>query len=207
LTRSIDLTSASTATLKYWAWYDIEEDWDYAYLLVSTDDGEHWDLVPATSSRATDPNDQNLGDGFSGRSGGGKDAAWIEETADLNKYAGQKILLRFAMQNDLAVNNFGFAIDDLSIPEINWKDDAETAEPAWTPEGFVLTQNHVPQIWFVRAVEQHTDGTIVLHDLELTEGAGKVDLNFDQFERLVVFVIGQTRYTTVPASYQVSVGQ
>jgi hypothetical protein len=206
LTRSIDLSSTSTATLKYWAWYDIEEDWDYAYLLVSTDDGGHWDLIPATSSRSTDPNDQNLGYGFSGRNGGGKDAVWIEETADLGKYAGQKILLRFAMQNDLAVNNFGFAVDDLSIPQINWTDDAETADSAWASQGFVLTQNDVPQVWFVRAVEQHADGTVVVHDLEIANGTGKVDLNFDEFNRLVVFVIGQTRSTTIPASYQVSVG-
>jgi hypothetical protein len=207
LTRPVDLSSTSAATLKYWAWYDIEEDWDYAYLLVSTDNGEHWNLVPATSSRNTDPNDQNLGDGFSGRSGGGKDAAWIEETADLGKYAGQKILVRFAMQNDLAVNNFGFAVDDLSIAEINWKDDAEAVDSTWTSQGFVLTQNHVPQVWFVRAVEQLTDGTIVVHDLDITNGTGKIDLNFDKFKRLVVFVIGQTRYTTIPGSYQVSVSQ
>ncbi|MBK8618351.1 MAG: immune inhibitor A [Anaerolineales bacterium] len=70
LTRKVDLTHALTATLKYWAWYNIEEDWDYAYLLVSTDNGNHWTLVPATSSRETDPNGQNLGHGFSGISGG-----------------------------------------------------------------------------------------------------------------------------------------
>jgi len=42
----VDLTDVSTATLKYWTWYDIEADWDYAYLLVSTDNGIHWSLVP-----------------------------------------------------------------------------------------------------------------------------------------------------------------
>lgn len=207
LTRSVDLTAVTTATLKYWAWYDIEEDWDYAYLLASTDNGEHWEGVPSTTSRATNPNDQNLGDGFSGRSGGGKDAIWIEETADLSQYAGRKILLQFAMQTDLTVNNFGFAIDDLSIPEINWKDDAEAPESGWDSKGFTLTHNRVPQVWFVRAVEQKPDGTIVVHDLDIVQGSGKVDLNFDEFKRLVVFVIGQTRYTTVPAAYQLSVGR
>lgn len=205
LTREVDLSNVSTATLNYWSWYDIEEDWDYAYLLASTDNGEHWDLVPATSSRDTDPNDQNLGHGFSGKSGGGADAVWIQESADLSAYAGQKILLRFAMQNDLAVNNFGFAVDDLSIPEINWSDDAETIDAGWTSAGFVLSHNRVPQVWRVRAVEERADGSIVVHDIDIVNGTGKLNIDFSNLKRLVVFVIGQTRFTTLPASYQVEV--
>jgi len=205
LTREIDLTSVSGATLKYWAWYDIEEDWDYAYLLVSTDGGSHWDLVPATSSRETDPNNQNMGHGFSGKSGGGADAVWAEETADLSAYAGQTILLRFAMQNDLVVNDFGFAVDDISIPEINWSDDFESSVDAWTADGFVLTHNYIPQVWHVRAVEEHVDGTVTVHDVEVTDGAGAVQVDFTDTNRIVIFVIGQTRYTTLPASYQVEI--
>jgi len=205
LTREVDLSKASSATLNYWAWYDIEEDWDYAYLLVSTNNGEHWDLVPATSSRETDPNDQNLGHGFSGKSGGGADAAWIQESADLSAYAGQKILLRFAMQNDLAVNDFGFAVDDLSIPEINWSDDAEVGASGWTSGGFVRIHNRIPQVWRVRVVEQNKDGSVVVHDMDIVNGTGKLKVDFSNLKRLVVFVIGQTRYTTLPASYQVEV--
>jgi len=204
LTREVDLTGVSTATLKYWAWYNIEKDWDYAYLLVSADSGKHWNLLPATSSRETDPNKQNLGHGFSGVSGGGKESAWIEETANLSDYAGKRILLRFAMQNDLVVNEFGFAVDDLSIPEIGWSDDAESQND-WTSGGFIRIHNRVPQIWSVRAVEQRKDGSILVHDLDIANGAGKLDINFDDLERLVVFVIGQTRYTTIPASYRVEV--
>jgi immune inhibitor A len=205
LTREVDLSGASTATLKYWAWYNIEEDWDYAYLLISADNGKHWTLLPATSSRETDPNKQNLGHGFSGVSGGGKESAWIEEIADLSDYAGKYILLRFAMQNDLMVNEFGFAVDDLSIPEIGWSDDAEAGEGGWTSGGFIRIHNRVPQVWSVRAVEQHKDGSILVHDMDIAKGKGKLDVNLDDTERLVVFVIGQTRYTTIPASYSVEV--
>ncbi|MEW5941423.1 MAG: hypothetical protein AB1750_17295 [Chloroflexota bacterium] len=205
LTRAVDLSKVSSATLTYWAWYDIEEDWDYAYLLASTDNGERWTLVPAASSRETDPNDQNLGHGFSGKSGGEANAQWIEETADLSAFAGKKILLRFAMQTDLAVNNFGFAVDDLSIPEINWSDDAESGEAGWTTEGFIRIHNRVPQVWRVRAVEERTDGSIVVHDLDIVNGSGKLNFDFSALKRLIVFVIGQTRYTGLPASYQVEV--
>ncbi len=205
LTHRVDLTNVSTATLKYWAWYDIEEDWDYAYLLVSTDNGNHWSLVPATSSRETDPNGQNLGHGFSGKSGGGQISQWIQETADLNAYAGKRILLRFAMQNNRSVNNFGFAVDDFSIPEIGWSDNVESGNKDWTSGGFVRIHNRVPQVWGVRSVEQKMDGSVIVHDLDIKSGTGKLEIDFSDLDRLVVFVIGQTRYTTLPASYQVEV--
>jgi immune inhibitor A len=205
LTRTIDLTGVTRVTLNYWAWYDIEEDYDYAYILVSSDNGTHWDLIPATSSRETNPNGQNLSHGFSGISGGGKDPAWIEETADLSAYAGKQILLRFAMQNDLVVNNYGFAIDDLSIPEIGWRDDVESGNNGWITEGFVLSQNYVPQVWSVRAVEQRTDGTIVVHDMTIAKGNGRLKIDFKDLEKLIMFVIGETRDTTMPASYRIEV--
>jgi hypothetical protein len=202
LTRSVDLTAVEDATLKYWTWYDVEEDWDYIYLLASSDGGAHWKLMATSSSRSNDPTGQNLGLGVTGRSNGGDPAAWIEETVDLGAFAGQKILVRFAMQNDLAVNEFGFALDDLSIPEIGWSDDVEAGASDWDSDGFVLTHNRVPQIWRVRAVEQRTDGSIEVHDLELTDGAGELQVDFGGLERLVTFVIGQTRYTNLPSSYR-----
>lgn len=205
LTRSVDLTGISSATLKYWAWYSIEEDWDYAYLLVSTDEGQHWTLVPTTSSRETNPNQQNLGHGISGISGSGKEPTWVEETADLSAFAGQKIQIRFAMQNDLVVNEFGFAVDDLSIPELGWVDDVEADDSGWTSGGFIRIHNRVPQVWSVRVVEQRSDGSIVVHNLEVQNGAGKLAVNFEGLERLVVFVFGQTRHTTIPAAYRITV--
>jgi hypothetical protein len=205
LTRRVDLRDVSTATLKYWAWYDIEEDWDYAYLLVSADNGMHWAPLPATSSRETNPNEQNLGHGFSGKSGGGNESAWIQETANLNAYAGKQIMLRFAMQNNRSVNNFGFAVDDLSIPEIGWNDNVESGGKDWSSGGFIPVHNRVPQTWGVRAVEQKADGSIAVHDLEIKNGTGQLDVDFSNLNRLVVFVIGQTHYTTLPASYRVEV--
>lgn len=205
LTREVDLSDAQSATLKYWVWYDIEEDWDYAYLLVSTDNGAHWDIVPTKSSRETNPNNQNLGYGFSGMSGGGTEAIWIEESADLTPYAGGRILIRFAMQNDLVVNNYGFAIDDLTIPEINWSDDAETGSNEQASDSFIRIHNYIPQVWNVRVVEQGEGNAIEVHDLEVSNGTAKLEINLSEMKRLVVFIVGQTRYTTLPATYQVEV--
>ena len=42
LTRTVDLTNVSEATLRYQAWWEIEEHWDRGYVSVSTDGGESW---------------------------------------------------------------------------------------------------------------------------------------------------------------------
>jgi hypothetical protein len=114
-------------------------------------------------------------------------------------------MLRFAMQTNRSVNNFGLAIDDLSIPEIGWSDNVEAGGKDWSSGGFIPIHNRVPQVWEVRAVEQNKDNSIAVHDLVLANGAGSLQVDFNKLNRLVVFVIGQTRYTTLPASYRVDV--
>ena len=42
LTQAFDLTEVEEATLNFRAWYEIEEGWDYAYVTISSDGGEHW---------------------------------------------------------------------------------------------------------------------------------------------------------------------
>jgi hypothetical protein len=54
-------------------------------------------------------------------------------------------------------------------------------------------------------VEERADGSILVHDIEIENGSGELSVNFDETERLVVFVIGQTRHTDIPASYRVDV--
>ena len=45
LTHGFDFDDISgPITLSYHTWYDLEEGWDYAYLLVSTDDGVMWNV-------------------------------------------------------------------------------------------------------------------------------------------------------------------
>ena len=39
---NVDLTGKTSATLTFDAWYDIEEQWDFAFVQVSTDNGATW---------------------------------------------------------------------------------------------------------------------------------------------------------------------
>ena len=69
LTRTVDLSNAPKATLSFWSWFDLEPDFDYAYVAVSAD-GQKWTTLKTEATTTDDPNGTNLGNGMSGKSGG-----------------------------------------------------------------------------------------------------------------------------------------
>jgi len=70
LTRAFDLSGVSEATLEFWAWYDIEEDWDYTYVEASSDGGETWEILTTPSGVGTNPNGNSFGWAYTGSNGG-----------------------------------------------------------------------------------------------------------------------------------------
>jgi immune inhibitor A len=111
--------------------FDIELDWDYAYLVISTDGGATWGSVETNMSTDDDPNGQNFGYGITGDSGG-----WLLLTADLSAYTGDA-LLGFRYWTDSFVAQTGFMVDDIAITGYPL-DDAES-DAGWAFDGFRLT--------------------------------------------------------------------
>ncbi|MCJ7666767.1 MAG: immune inhibitor A, partial [Anaerolineae bacterium] len=126
LTRAFDLSGLESATLEFWAWYDIEENWDYAYVEMSTDGGETWDILHAPSTTDYNPNGNSFGWAYTGMSGGGEKPQWIREKVDLSDYVGGEVLIRFEYITDDAVSRPGFTVDDIKIPELEYDYDAES---------------------------------------------------------------------------------
>ncbi|MFF4033995.1 immune inhibitor A domain-containing protein [Streptomyces sviceus] len=134
LTRAVDLTGKSSAALTLDAWWDTEKDYDYVYAEVSTD-GANWTPIDGT-----------LADGTAiPRDGSGKPTltgtveAYQKLTFPLNAYAGQKIQLRFRYQTDGGVAQKGFTADEITVTADGatlFSDNAETADAAWTANGF-----------------------------------------------------------------------
>jgi len=151
LTREVDLSGVASATLRFWTWFDIEDDFDYAYVLISSDGGARWTTLPATGTTTADPNGNNLGTGYTGLSGGGQEAAWVQQQADLTPFAGQKVLLRFEHVTDGALNSPGFLLDDVEIPEIGYRDDAEE-DRGWNAEGFIRSTNTIAMQYVVQVI-------------------------------------------------------
>ena len=161
LTRTVDLSNAPKATLSFWSWFDLEPDFDYAYVAVSAD-GQKWTTLKTEATTTDDPNGNNLGNGMSGKSGGGTKPAWVKQSADLSAYAGKKIQLRFEYVTDAALNFDGFALDDVSIPEIGFDDDAEK-DAGWTANGFVRSSNLVQQRYVVQVIRFGASPSVERH--------------------------------------------
>ena len=164
LTRTMDLTNVTRATLRFWMWHRIEETWDYGYVAVSTDGGLRWRVLEGEHTVSENPLGNALGPGYTGRTDG-----WVEERIDLTPFAGRPVQLRFEYVADETVNGDGLCLDDISIPELGFNDDAES-DGGWTARGFVrVPGNRVPQAYVVRLVRGAGDDAVVE---ELTLDAG-----------------------------------
>ncbi|MBC7225185.1 MAG: immune inhibitor A, partial [Anaerolineae bacterium] len=206
LTRAFDLSGLSQATLEFWLWYDLERDYDYAYVSVSTDGGRSWTLLRGPHATDANPTGNNLGWGYNGLSGvahGEKgEPAWVSETVDLTPYVGQKVWVRFEVVTDDAVNHPGLLLDDIRIPELGFADDVEAGEDGWQAEGFVRVDNLVPQEWLLQVVVEGPQETRV-EEVPVREGQATwepQDLP-PSVRRVVLAVSATPAFTTEPVSY------
>ena len=171
LEREFDLSGVESATLDFWMWYEIEEDWDYAFVSVSTDGGEMWATLDGEHTTREDPLGANYGAGITGISGsnrgGGKSAEWVRERMDLSEYAGaggESVLVRFEYITDEGVNLDGIVIDDIAVAELGFADDAETdgdwQANDWRSSGWRRIDNVLPQAFALRLIEFGKDGGV-----------------------------------------------
>jgi immune inhibitor A len=124
--------------------YDIEPDWDYAYVVVSTNNGATWTSVPTNLSTSTDPHGQNKGNGITGSSNG----QWVDLTANLSGFSGN-VLVGFRYWTDVAATYPGIGIDEVSVAGAA-PDGAET-DGGWTYKpatgGFRVTTGVESQLY------------------------------------------------------------
>tara|TARA_R110000787_G_scaffold86285_6_gene184037 strand:- start:1067 stop:3463 length:2397 start_codon:yes stop_codon:yes gene_type:complete len=116
ISNEIDLTNAIGATLNFYAKWDIENNWDYVQIEVSTNNGNSW--VPQCGQYTNDGSSNN------GQPTGeplydGTQSEWVLEQIDLSDYLGENILVRFQFQSDGEVVEDGFYFDDLTVNVID----------------------------------------------------------------------------------------
>lgn len=112
---SVDLTGKNSATLTFDAWYDIEEQWDFAFVQVSEDNGTTWKSLGNTNTRSDVvpegyPTILNSMPGFTGKSDG-----WKAQSFDLSAYAGKKVQLRLRYATDWGTSEKGFYADNIKV--------------------------------------------------------------------------------------------
>lgn len=205
MTRRFDLQGLAAASLRFNLWYETEKDFDFFYVMASSDGGLSWQVLHGGLASDVNPTGNAVGPGYSGRSGSGG-PAWVSETVDLTPFVGGDVLIRFEYVTDQAFNMRGVLLDDIAIPEIGYLDDGET-DTGWTSEGFIQSDNVIPQSWGLRLVEYRRDGTIAVRQLALAEDQTLVERlpSFGgEVERAVLTVSGLAPRTLEPASYRVT---
>jgi hypothetical protein len=191
LTRSFDLSGLQKATLNYQVWFELEPFFDYAYLEVSTDKGEHWTVLKTMHGTDEDPNRMAYGVGYSGESGD-----WLSESIDLSAYAGDEIQIRFEVLTDYTTNRDGLQLDNIEIPELNFYDGAEDEGAGWEAQGFVRSTNIVPASWVAWVVTPGTDPNIEWIDLQPGQSASFEIASFSEEYPFALLVLSPTAPVT-----------
>jgi len=99
LSSSIDLTSGTNPQLQFWARYELEDQFDFVYVELSTDGGGSW---PNTLKTFT-----------------GYQTFWKRYQVDLSAYsASNDVQVRFRLVSDGSIVNDGIYLDDVVIANL-----------------------------------------------------------------------------------------
>jgi hypothetical protein len=149
-----------------------------------------------------DPSNSALADSFyTGESGG-----WVDESVDLTPYTGNSILIRFAYITDPILTFGGLALDNISVPELGYYDDAESLTSGWTAAGFDRVTASIPQQWQLQLIT-FPDGRPEVKRLELNDNQ---QLTYELFleesdEQAILVVAASSPKTLEQARYRLQI--
>ena len=206
LTRPFDLSTLAAGapvTLTVDSWWNIEDTYDYGYMLASAD-GEEWTILPGQRTRRDNPTGNARGPGYTGVSGDGDAPAWVQEIYDLSAFAGGPLWLQFSYVTDDAVNTEGWFIDNVAIPAIAYAEDFTGDAAGWQSEGWLITDNHLPQRWLLQVLEFDGDRLTDVRRVPVAaDGSAQVAIDDLGGRRTAVVAIsGLTPVTTEAAGYR-----
>ncbi len=139
LNQPISVTAGMQISLRMW--YNIEPDYDYAYVEVSPN-GTSWTGLAGTGTTTNNPNGRNDGNGITGAS-----SDFVLATFPLTAWVGQSIQVRLRYETDGYVLNEGIYVDDFS-PVVSFTSETTLAS-AHPATDFSFT-DHSTGIWFYR---------------------------------------------------------
>nr|MDT0660085.1 immune inhibitor A [Micromonospora sp. DSM 115978] len=139
MTRTLDLTGATSASLSMQGRFDIEEGYDYLYFEASLDGGTTWTALPATV------NGEPIGDDGSGRPAldGSSGGEWADIEVPMDSAAGGEVPFRFRYVTDGGVSDGGFFGDAITVTadgETVLTDGAESDGAGWDLDGWTVVE-------------------------------------------------------------------
>jgi hypothetical protein len=165
------------ATLNFWTYYEIEEDYDWAYVEVHDLDTDEWFTLPGLMTTQTRPkplydnpncplqfepfnywapSPHDNWNAFTGLSGD-----MYEEEMDLTPFADHDIELFFTYWTDEYFLERGWYVDDIKIPEIDFFDDIESGSDGWTTYNVPSTDG-----WSIAAPSPSPNGIVLSFSIE-----------------------------------------
>jgi hypothetical protein len=169
---------AANPTLTYVERHLAEEDYDYAYTVVSTDGGRTYTAL-ANANTVDGP----LGPALNGDSPG-----FATQTFDLSAYAGKTVLLGFRYVSDGGTNDGGWFVDDVKVGGVLVSDGSSTA-PFRSPTQVLPT---AVANWHLRLVGLDAakgKARVAVYDGKRNLTLNKAKLaNFSSFPRVVAIV-------------------
>jgi len=159
----------SGATLNFWSYYEIEEDWDYGYVEAYDVNTDEWFTLQGLSTVSTLPNRQDnpncppeheptaYYDAGKWNAFTGFSDVLYEEEMDLTLFAGHSVDLYFTYWTDSYVLERGWYVDDIGIPEIGFFDDVESGLDGWAIFGG----------WYIdTSIVERVNGTVLSFSIE-----------------------------------------
>lgn len=164
--RMLELNVAVSGTLTFWTWFDIEEEWDYGFIEVSTGGGS-WTPIPGTiTTPSSNPNastawanslvggQASTDTAITGSSLSFEDPSdpapdgWVEAVFELP--AASDVRVRLSYYTDEAVNGQGWFIDDVIVD--SFADDFEAGTGNWSLGGWQWTTGLFDNDWIAAYV-------------------------------------------------------
>jgi immune inhibitor A len=198
LTRTFDLSQASgKISMDFKVWYELEKDYDFAFVSASTD-GKTWKILNTRTCTTDNISGNSYGCGWNGNSN-----TWIDESVDLSEFAGKQVTVRFDYVTDAAVNLNGLAIDDLRLAAIGYSTDFETNEGGWQAEGFARVTNYLPQEFILSVIYEGANAQVEQFSINpddklsipLNTGTGS--------DKIIIAVSGTTPVTREKAEFSI----
>jgi len=111
MTNAVDLSSYTHPRFSFWSKWDIENNWDYGQVEVSTNNGSTWTPLAGNYTNlgtgSFQPNGQPLYDGTQ--------SDWVYEQINLSAYATNQVKIRFELKTDGSQTRDGWYVDDIGI--------------------------------------------------------------------------------------------
>ena len=171
LTRTVDLTAATTGNLSFWTSYDTEADWDYLFVEAHPVGSDDWTTLPDANGHTQQGTGDSCPEGWvqelhpflshymndacepTGTTGvwnaaTGESGGWVQWSVDLSAYAGSQVEVSITYASDWSTQDPGVFIDDTAVTvggavvaETSFEDDLGGWTVSGPPEGAVANSN------------------------------------------------------------------